>query len=45
MLTSDTEEDRPQALRYFNSGVQDTGDLFGLMGKVKLVQKSTDDFS
>uniref|UniRef100_A0A8C1MAG8 Tetratricopeptide repeat domain 21A n=1 Tax=Cyprinus carpio TaxID=7962 RepID=A0A8C1MAG8_CYPCA len=35
VLTSDTEEDRPQALRYFNSGVQDTGDLFGLMGKME----------
>uniref|UniRef100_A0A673GRS8 Tetratricopeptide repeat protein 21B-like n=1 Tax=Sinocyclocheilus rhinocerous TaxID=307959 RepID=A0A673GRS8_9TELE len=34
-LTSDTEENRPQAIRYFDSGVQDAGNLFGLMGKVK----------
>ncbi|XP_026057521.1 tetratricopeptide repeat protein 21A-like [Carassius auratus] len=35
MLTSDTEEDRPQAIRYFDSGVQDTGIVFGLMGKME----------
>uniref|UniRef100_A0A672MGE8 Tetratricopeptide repeat domain 21A n=1 Tax=Sinocyclocheilus grahami TaxID=75366 RepID=A0A672MGE8_SINGR len=35
VLTSDTEENRPQAIRYFDSGVQDAGNLFGLMGKVK----------
>uniref|UniRef100_A0A672MMD5 Tetratricopeptide repeat domain 21A n=1 Tax=Sinocyclocheilus grahami TaxID=75366 RepID=A0A672MMD5_SINGR len=34
-MTSDTEENRPQAIRYFDSGVQDAGNLFGLMGKVK----------
>ncbi|XP_052452314.1 tetratricopeptide repeat protein 21B [Carassius gibelio] len=35
MLTSDTEEDRPQAIRYFDSGVQDTGSVLGLMGKME----------
>ncbi len=39
MLTSDTEENTPQAIRCFDSGVQDTGNLFGLMGKVKRVEK------
>uniref|UniRef100_A0A673GRR5 Tetratricopeptide repeat protein 21B-like n=1 Tax=Sinocyclocheilus rhinocerous TaxID=307959 RepID=A0A673GRR5_9TELE len=34
-LTSDTEENRPQAIRYFDSGVQDAGNLFGLMGKME----------
>lgn len=37
MLTSDTEENRCQALHYFDRGVRDTGNLFGLMGKVKHV--------
>ncbi|XP_077075262.1 tetratricopeptide repeat protein 21B [Siphateles boraxobius] len=35
VLTSDTEENRHQAIRYFDSGVQDTGNLFGLMGKIE----------
>ncbi|XP_016092333.1 tetratricopeptide repeat protein 21B-like [Sinocyclocheilus grahami] len=35
VLTSDTEENRPQAIRYFDSGVQDAGNLFGLMGKME----------
>ncbi|KAL1248216.1 hypothetical protein QQF64_021534 [Cirrhinus molitorella] len=35
VLTSDAEENRPQAIRYFDSGVQDTGNLFGLMGKME----------
>ncbi|XP_050953552.1 tetratricopeptide repeat protein 21A isoform X2 [Labeo rohita] len=35
VLTSDTEENRPQAIRYFDSGLQDTGNLFGLMGKME----------
>ncbi|XP_048030804.1 tetratricopeptide repeat protein 21A isoform X1 [Megalobrama amblycephala] len=34
-LTSDTEENRRQAIRYFDGGVQDTGNLFGLMGKIE----------
>ncbi|XP_073797334.1 tetratricopeptide repeat protein 21A isoform X2 [Danio rerio] len=35
VLTSDLEENRPQAIRYFNSGVRDSGNLFGLMGKIE----------
>ncbi|XP_056119594.1 tetratricopeptide repeat protein 21B [Rhinichthys klamathensis goyatoka] len=35
VLNSDTEENRHQAIRYFDSGVQDTGNLFGLMGKIE----------
>lgn len=35
VLTSDLEENRRQAIRYFNSGVRDSGDLFGLMGKIE----------
>ncbi|XP_043082785.1 tetratricopeptide repeat protein 21A isoform X2 [Puntigrus tetrazona] len=34
-LTSDTDESRPQAILYFDSGVRDTGSLFGLMGKME----------
>lgn len=34
MLTSDTEEDRAQAIRCFDSGVQDTGNVFGRVEKV-----------
>ncbi|XP_067290523.1 tetratricopeptide repeat protein 21A isoform X2 [Pseudorasbora parva] len=35
VMTSDTEENRHQALCYFDSGVQNTGNLFGLMGKIE----------
>ncbi|KAG1934258.1 tetratricopeptide repeat protein 21B [Pimephales promelas] len=35
VLTSDTEENRHQAIRYFDSGVRDSGNVFGLMGKIE----------
>ncbi|XP_051970171.1 tetratricopeptide repeat protein 21B [Xyrauchen texanus] len=35
LLTSETEENRPQAIRCFDSGVQDSGNVFGLMGKIE----------
>ncbi|XP_051538517.1 tetratricopeptide repeat protein 21B [Myxocyprinus asiaticus] len=35
LLTSETEENRPQAIRYFDNGIQDSENVFGLMGKIE----------